>query len=121
MHAALISLVRHATKFGANDSARLVDFNVEPVAGLVRKFRETVAAADPSEADEANECIDSFLELWSDSASSGSQLAYVSAGVQFPTALIRDFGAPEVLGYRQTMRSVRNVDPDVDLLPVEEA
>jgi hypothetical protein len=120
LHAAIISLVRHATPFGANDSARMVDFSQEPVAGLVKKFKETVIAADPSEAEEANECIDAFLRLWSETASSGSQLSYVSAGRQFPTALIRDFGAAEVLGYRQTMRSVRSVDPDVTLLPVEE-
>jgi hypothetical protein len=120
LHAAIISLIRHATRFGPNDSARLVDFGQEPVAGLIRKFKETVLAADPTEAEEANECIDSFLRLWSETASSGSQLSYVSGGPQFPTALIRDFGAAEVLGYYQAMRSVRSVDPDVILLPVEE-
>ena len=121
LHAAIISLVRHATEFGSDESAKSVDFSQEPVSGLIRKFKETVAAADPTEAEEATECIDSFLRLWTENASSGSQLSYTSAGPQFPTGLIRDFGAPEILGYRQAMRSVRNVDPDVILLPVEEA
>lgn len=121
LHAAIIALIRHATQFGGNDAARRVDFTQEPLVSLIARFKATIGAADPSEADEASQCIDEFLGLWSEVAGGGSQLSYVSAGRQHPTALIRDFGADEVLGYRQAMRSVRNVDPDVILLPVEEA
>lgn len=121
LHAALITLVRHATQFGANESARRVDFTKEPLTSLVDNFKDAVCTADSSEADETRQCIDEFVRLWMDVAASGSQLSYVSGGRQHPTGLIRDFGAEEVLGYRQAMRSVRNVDPDVVLSPVEEA
>lgn len=121
LHAAIISLIRHATDFSANDAARRVDFTKEPVSSLVASFKATIASADPSEAEEASACIDDFIHLWTETASSGSRLSYVSAGKQHPTALIRDFGADAILGYRQAMRSVRNVDPDVILVPVEEA
>lgn len=120
LHAALIALVRHGTGYGANDAARLVDFDEPEVAELVAMFRRTVEAADPGEADEANRYIDEFLRLWAGQVEAGSNLTYVSPGLQFPTGLIRDYGAPERLGYRQAMRSVRSVDPDVQLMPVDE-
>ena len=120
MHAALISLIRHGTIYGKNEDAKNVDFDDALVKALIERFRETVAAADPSEACEANECIDEFLELWSGQVDAGAAFAYVSPGLQYPTGLIRDYGKPERLGYRPAMRSVRNVDPDVLLLPVDE-
>lgn len=120
LHAALIALVRHGTKFGPNAAASQVDFDSPEVSKLVDRFRESVRLADPDEADEANQCIDEFLGLWADQVAAGSNLTYVSPGLQFPTGLIRDYGAPQRLGFRQAMRSVRSVDPDVALLPVDE-
>lgn len=120
LHAALIALVRHGTKFGPNAAASRVDFDSPEVSKLVDRFRESVRLADPDEADEANQCIDEFLGLWADQVAAGSNLTYVSPGLQFPTGLIRDYGAPQRLGFRQAMRSVRSVDPDVALLPVDE-
>lgn len=121
LHSAIIALIRHGSPFSGNDSARAVEFDAEPVRSLIARFRETIAAADPSEAVETELAIDDFIGRWKELAASGSSLRYVSDSRQFGPGLIRDYGEPEAMGYYRAMRSVRNVDPDINLMPIVEA
>jgi hypothetical protein len=120
VHAALIALVRHGTSHRSNDAARSVRFDDPAVSALVERFKLTIALADPSEAEEAKRCVDDFVQLWSGQIEAGSRLMYVAPSLAFPPGLIRDYGAPPRMGYKPAMRSVRNVDPEVLLLPVAE-
>ena len=121
LHSAIIALIRHASPFSRNEAAKAVAFGDESIRGLLARFKDTIAAADPSEADETRTAIDDFIDRWQELASSGGSLCYVSASRQFPPGLIRDYGEPEARGYYKAMRSVRSVDPDVDLMPIAEA
>ena len=68
--------------------------------------------------------IDRILATWDEQAQSGRTLYYSCPGRQFvaiSSSLIRDFGEPEKFGMYESMRSVRNVDPDIMLKPVGRA
>ncbi|WP_223483344.1 hypothetical protein [Stenotrophomonas sp. OVS01A] len=121
LHAALISMVRHATPYSSNDQAGAVPLDDAVVIGLVEQFKTRVRFADSVEADEVWREIDSILHVWKEQNEAGGKVVYVSSGRQFvgtETALIRDFGDPPKWGMFETMRSVRNVEPDIHLRPV---
>jgi len=124
LHSAIIAMIRHATSYRDNDQAGAVRFDAPQVARLVDGFRLRVRLADPSEAAEVNVEIDRFLSAWEEQAQSGRTLYYSCPGRQFvaiSSSLIRDFGEPEKFGIYESMRSVRNVDPDIMLKPVGRA
>ncbi|WP_157074130.1 hypothetical protein [Pseudoxanthomonas mexicana] len=121
LHSAIIAMIRHATKYRANEKARDVDFSNPSVARLLSDFRRRIRLADPGEAIDVDVEIDRIVKVWEEEAQAGRQVFYSSPGRQFwtiSTALVRDFGDPEAAGLYEAMRSVRNVDPDVMLKPV---
>ncbi|MGK9060643.1 hypothetical protein [Pseudomonas asiatica] len=121
LHAAVIAMIRHATNYAANDQAGSVKFDEAEVVGLLESFRAHVRMADPSEASRVESEIDDIIERWKEQSESGRSVYYTCPGPQFVSisaSLIRDFGDPPAFGMYEAMRSVRNVDPDVELTPV---
>jgi hypothetical protein len=121
LHSAIIAMIRHATKYSANENARDVDFGDPDVGRLLTSFRQRIRLADPGEASDVDAQIDRIILNWEEESRAGRMFYYKSPGRQFwtiSTALVRDFADPKQAGLYEAMRSVRNVDPDVILKPV---
>lgn len=114
LHAALVSVVRHATRFRANESAKTVDFGDPRLQGCVVDLLAAMRAADPTEAAEVEELLCNRLDKWRATAESGVSLLYerLRAGHQF-TSLLTPYGKPKAGALWPTMMSVRNVDSEV--------
>lgn len=114
LHAALVSIVRHATSFRANESAKTIDFEDTELQGRIADFLDAMRASDPTEAGEVQELLEDRLEEWREQAESGFSLLYerLRAGHQF-SALLTPYGKPRAGALWPTMMSVRNVDSEV--------
>ncbi len=117
LHAALVALVRHWSKWHANDAAATIDLEDEQLQGGIAMLVERMGSADPAEAAEVKAQATEILEEWHANISQTLLYDATSAGPQF-RALLRDFSSAPQLGLWPTMRSVRNVDEEVSLLPV---
>jgi hypothetical protein len=115
LHAALVSVVRHATRYTRNDDARHVDFTDPVVVAAVDELRRLTAACDPSEADSTLALLAAHLRDWQDMSQSGGGLLYErrQAGMAF-NALLCEYGRAAPGALWETMMSVRNVDAEVN-------
>lgn len=121
IHSAIIAMIRHATPHRANDQAGSVRFEDPEIDGLLSAFLQRIRLADPAEAVDVEREVQAFIEAWDEQSQAGTQVYYANPGPQFvgrANALIRDYGDPPAEGLYESMRSVRNVDPDVHLKPV---
>jgi hypothetical protein len=116
LHAAIVAVVRHATAFHDNSSAREVDLDHPEVRILFDRLLATMAAADPSEAKGLEDLLAKRLEEWRDKAESGRSLIYerLRAGHAFE-ALLYQYGKAPTGSLWPTMMSVRNVDSEVSI------
>jgi hypothetical protein len=116
LHAAIVAVVRHATAFHDNSSAREVDLDHPEVRILFDRLLATMAAADPSEAKGLEDLLAKRLEEWRDKAESGRSLIYerLRAGHAFE-ALLYQYGKAPSGSLWPTMMSVRNVDSEVSI------
>jgi hypothetical protein len=114
LHAALVAVIRHATKYSPNESAKQVDFGDPFVHQCIASLLEVMCSSDLSEAKEVEQLMEYRLEQWRDESESGFQLLYerLRAGHQFPS-LLTDFGRAKAGALWPTMMSVRNVDAEV--------
>jgi hypothetical protein len=111
-----VAVVRHATAFHDNTSAREVDLDHPEVRILFDRLLATMAAADPSEAKGLEDLLAKRLEEWRDKAESGRSLIYerLRAGHAFE-ALLYQYGKAPTGSLWPTMMSVRNVDSEVSI------
>jgi len=121
LHAAIISVIRHATRFYSNTSAREVNFDEPEVRKLIGELSATMAAADPSEAEGLQELLANRIEEWRDRTETGRSLIYerLKAGHAFE-ALLYQYGKSQAGALWPTMMSVRNVDSEVGIRVVGE-
>ena len=115
LHAALIAVMRHATRLSKNESARNFDCHDEMVARCVADLLAAMRAADALESDDVKILMEQRLSEWeAEVKSSDSLLLYEArgAGTQF-AALLADHGKAAEGGLWPTMRSMRNVDDEV--------
>lgn len=114
LHAALVSVIRHATQFRANDAAKTIDFDDANLHERIADLLDVMRAADPTEAEAVEELLDIRAGEWREVAESGVSLLYErrGAGHQF-TSLLTPFGKPRAGALWPTMMSVRNVDSEV--------
>lgn len=114
LHAALVSVMRHATPFRDNESAKTIDFDDPLVREATASLLAAMRAADPSEAAEVERLLGERLVEWRDKAESGFSLLYERqrAGIGF-TSLLTPYGKPKAGALWPTMMSVRNVDSEV--------
>lgn len=114
LHAALVSVIRHATRFRANETAKTIDFDDPGLHQRVSDLLAAMRAADPTEAAAVEELLGDRLEEWKEEAESGYSLLYerLRAGHQF-TSLLTPYGKPKAGAMWPTMMSVRNVDSEV--------
>jgi hypothetical protein len=121
LHAAIVAVVRHATRFNGNTSARDVDFDDPDVRRLLGQLSATMAAADPSEVKGLQELMATRLKEWRDRSESGRSLVYerLKAGHAFE-ALLYQYGKSQAGSMWPTMMSVRNVDSEVGVRVVGE-
>lgn len=114
LHAALVSVVRHATQFRANESAKTIDFTDPVLQRRVADLLAAMRAADPTEAAEVEELLCDRLDEWREQAESGFPLLYERrwVGHQFKS-LLTPYGKPKAGALWPTMMSVRNVDSEV--------
>lgn len=116
LHAALVAVIRHATKYSPNESAKQVDFADPFVQQCIASLLEVMCSSDLSEAKEVAQLMEYRLGQWRDESESGFQLLYerLRAGHQFPS-LLTDFGRAKAGALWPTMMSVRNVDAEVSI------
>lgn len=116
LHAAIVAVVRHATRFHDNLDARKVDLKDPDVCSLLDGLYATMAAADPSEADGLKRLLVKRLAEWRDKAESGRSLIYerLKAGHAYE-ALLYQYGKSQAGSLWPTMMSVRNVDAEVGI------
>lgn len=116
MHAALVTVVRHALRWRAVHQAREVRFEDPAAARAVARLLERMIASDPTEAGNIEALLKSRMEEWMEIAESGTGLYYeaAQAGMQFD-ALLCEYGRAPGRSHWPTMRSMRNVDPEVPI------
>lgn len=116
LHAALVAVIRHATRFRENDKARLVDFGLPEVSAAIAELQRIMGASDPSEAKEVDRLLKDRLREWRDASTTGLGLLYErrQAGMQF-RSLLAEYGRAPGTSLWPTMNSVRNVDAEVRL------
>ncbi len=116
LHAAMVTVVRHALKWRAVDQACAVDFGEESTKDALEMLLRTMEAADPSEAQAVRRFLAQRVGEWIEFAQTYATLLYEhrGAGMAFPS-LLYDFGKPAGGGLWPTMGSVRNVDAEVDV------
>jgi hypothetical protein len=116
LHAALVSAIRHATPYRANDAARNIDFDSVDVRKVLDVLQAIMCASDASEAGSIKTMIEKRLEEWKEKAESGVGLLYErrQAGMQF-ASLLHEYGAAPSGSLWATMNSVRNVDAEARL------
>jgi len=114
LHAALVAVVRHATRFELNEAAKEVDFLDPEFVRAVAALLEVMCDSDPSEATEVTALMADRLAEWKQVAESGFPLLYErrKAGHQF-ASLLTDYGKARAGACWPTMMSVRNVDGEV--------
>jgi hypothetical protein len=110
LHAALVVLVRHGTRFGNNDGAHNFDPADPEIAKCIDLLVKVVDRADPDERDPTSAHLVRLSEEWTEMVEwcvrEGKQLRYV-AKKPFPSLLGR-FG--DSWGHWPTLDSMRNVD-----------
>ncbi|MFC9702242.1 helicase-related protein [Streptomyces sp. NPDC056943] len=111
LHAVLTILVRHGIGLNAENKAGDVLDHPAEVARVRDLVVDHVRRADPDEADDAAEELDSLIEAWQQEAEvargEGSRLYYRPQGRSHPS-LLTDFGKQD--GLWETAQSMRNVD-----------
>ncbi|WP_024760148.1 helicase-related protein [Streptomyces exfoliatus] len=111
LHAVLTILVRHGIGLNAENKAGDVLDHPAEVARVRDLMVNHVRRADPDEADDAAEELDSLIEAWQQEAEvargEGSRLYYRPQGRSHPS-LLTDFGKQD--GLWGTAQSMRNVD-----------
>lgn len=114
IHAAIVALVRHTTRFFANTSAKDVDFNDKSLREVIEDLCTTMTLADPSEEEGIRELVTLRLSEWRDRSETGRSLVYerLMAGHAFES-LLYQYGKPPAGSLWPTMMSVRNVDSEV--------
>ena len=116
LHAALISVVRHATCYGGNDAAKTVNFDDPMVVSAISDLRRIMCASDPTEAGEIIALLDRRLSEWKEATESGMPLLYEARGVgKGFQALLAEYGRSRSGNLWPTMNSMRNVDAEVNL------
>ena len=116
LHAALVSVIRHATRFSRNEDARTTDLGDPVVVKAVEELLRIMAASDPTEAAATTELMKKRLDEWAAVSQAGSPLLFErrQAGMAF-RALLTEYGKSQGGAYWRTMTSVRNVDAEVGL------
>jgi hypothetical protein len=116
LHAALVAVIRHATDFEQNESAKEVDFADAQVMKAIARLLQVMCDSDPSEAAELTALMEDRLGEWKQVAESGFPLLYErrKAGHQF-ASLLTDYGKAKAGACWPTMMSVRNVDGEVTI------
>lgn len=114
LHAALVTIIRHATQFRSNEAAKTIDFDDPGLRQRVADLLAAMLAADPTEAAGVQDLLGVRLDEWREEAESGFQLLYerLRAGHQF-ASLLTPYGKPKAGALWPTMMSVRNVDSEV--------
>ena len=116
LHAALVSLVRHALPWRKVDTAASVDFDDPGTQNAIEQLLAAMERADSSEAEEVRKLMQRRIKEWREFAEAHSPLFYENRGAGIAYAsLLFDFGKPKGLGLWPTMSSVRNVDAEVDV------
>lgn len=113
LHAALIILVRHACRLGANEDAGLFDPSNELFKKYVSLLIERMVRAEPAEEKNIRNHVDRIINEWSEMILSASSehkpLRYFNKGGRQFSSLLRSFGESGGEGW-QTLNSMRNVD-----------
>ena len=116
LHAALLSVVRHATAFGGNEAAKVIDFDDPLVQRGISELGALMRASDPAEGREIDALLESRISEWRDLSESGTALLYearhAGAGYQ---ALLAEYGRSQGANLWPTMNSMRSVDAEVGL------
>jgi hypothetical protein len=116
LHAALVSVVRHATAFRDNQAANVIDFDDPFVKRGISELRRIIRASDPTEAAEIDSLIELRVSEWRELSQSGTALLYearhAGAGYQ---ALLAEYGRSQGANLWPTMNSMRSVDAEVGL------
>jgi hypothetical protein len=116
LHAALVTLVRHALPWRSVESAANADFTIPSVKQSIEQLLTVIDAADPGESAEVRELMKERIKEWVEFAESRAPLLYENRGAGIAYAsLLYDFGKAKGLGLWETMGSVRNVDSEVDV------
>ena len=113
LHAALIILVRHACKLGANEDAGLFDPSNKTFKKYVSLLIERMVRAEPAEENNIRKHVDRIIEEWNEMISTAKSenkpLRYFNKGGRQFSSLLRHFGEGSGEGW-QTLNSMRNVD-----------
>jgi hypothetical protein len=117
LHAAVVGAVRHSTRWYRNDDAASVIDDDADFRAVIEALLGRMSAADEREAESVTSAVEEIVADWMELRASSLRYDVSRIGVHF-TGLLRDFGANPGLGRWQTMRSVRNVEPEVNLQPV---
>lgn len=116
LHAALVTLMRHWSRWNDNEDARAVDFSELTTIKAIERLLSTMCTADPAEANAIKSDMNALIEEWREATEAGDPIYYevTNAGPQF-RGLLRDFAKKRGSGFWKTMRSVRNVDAEVKI------
>jgi hypothetical protein len=116
LHAALVAVIRHATRYWSNDAAKLVRFDDAFLMQQIAALTHVMESSDPSESAALRDLLEQRLSEWKQEAESGYPLLYENrqAGHQF-VALLAMYGRSKAGALWPTMMSVRNVDAEVRL------
>ncbi len=113
LHAALVILVRHACKLGANEDARLFDPSNNMFKKYVSLLIERMVRAEPAEENNIRNHVAKIIKEWEEMISAAESehkpLRYLNKGGRQFSSLLRHFGEVDGEGWK-TLNSMRNVD-----------
>jgi len=118
LHAALVSLVRHALAWPKAGDASKVDFDAQPTKDAIDRMLGLMCTADPGEATQVMALARQRIDEWRACAGTmGASLRYESrqAPMNFPS-LLYSYGQLQGRGMWPAMNSVRNVDSETTIV-----
>lgn len=117
LHAALVAVARHALQWKGFDKAGDVDFDDPLTQETFASLLKLMCASDTSEEAALKAFAQERLDEWDGFAESHGKLLYEAqqAGTQFP-ALLYQYGRSQSNALWPTMKSVRNVDAEAEVM-----